>query len=66
MVSCITKQYNNNNSNNSSSSSNNNNKINEKIQMLVEAISKPIDVVYTDDSVTRDQSGLGVTVKQGS
>ena len=65
MVSCITKQYNNNNSNNSSSSSNNN-KINEKIQMLVEAISKQIDVIYTDDSVTRDQSGLGVTVKQGS
>ena len=34
--------------------------------MLVEANSKPHDIViYTDDSVTRDQSGWGLTVKQG-
>ena len=34
--------------------------------MLVEAISKPHDIViYTDGSVTRDRSGWGFTVKQG-
>ena len=34
--------------------------------MLVEANSKPHDIViYTDDSVTRDRSGWGFTVKQG-
>ena len=34
--------------------------------MLVEANSKPHDIViYTDSSVTRDQSGRGFTVKQG-
>ena len=37
-----------------------------EVQMLVEANSKPHDIViYTDGSVTRDQSGLGFTVKQG-
>ena len=36
------------------------------VQMLVEANSKPHDIViYTDSSVTRDQSGWGFTVKQG-
>ena len=33
--------------------------------MLVESNSKPHDIViYTDGSVTRDQSGWGFTVKQ--
>ena len=40
-------------------------KANAKVQMLVEANSKPHDIVnYTDGSVTRDQSGWGFTVKQ--
>ena len=34
--------------------------------MLVEANSKPLDIViYSDGSVTRDRSGWGITVKQG-
>ena len=37
-----------------------------EVQMLVEANSKPHDIViYTDGSVTRDRSGWGFTVKQG-
>ena len=41
-------------------------KTNAKVQMLVEAKSKPHDIViYTDGSVTRDRSGWGFTVKQG-
>ena len=40
-------------------------KTNAEVQMLVEANSKPHDiVVYTDGSVTRDRSGWGFTVKQ--
>ena len=40
-------------------------KANAEVQMLVEAISKPHDIViYTDSSVTRDRSGWGFTVKQ--
>ena len=40
-------------------------KTNAEVQMLVEANSKPHDIViYTDSSVTRDQSGWGFTVKQ--
>ena len=36
------------------------------VQMLVEANSKPHDIViYTDGSVTRDRSGWEFTVKQG-
>ena len=39
---------------------------NAEVQMLVEANSKPHDIVtYTDGSVTRDRSGWGVTIKQG-
>ena len=35
--------------------------------MLVEASSKPHDIViYTDGSVTRDRYGWGFTVKQGA
>ena len=38
---------------------------NAEVQMLVEANSKPHDIViYTDGSVTRDRSGWGFTVKQ--
>ena len=41
-------------------------KINADVQMLVEANSKPHDIViYTDGSVTRDWSGWEFTVKQG-
>ena len=41
-------------------------KANVEVQMVVEANSKPHDIViYTDGSVTRDRSGLGFTVKQG-
>ena len=41
-------------------------KTNAEVQMLVEANSKPHDIViYTDGSVTRDQSGWGFLVKQG-
>ena len=41
-------------------------KTNADVQMLVEANSKPRDIViYTDGSVTRDRSGWGFTVKQG-
>ena len=41
-------------------------KTNAEIQMLVEAICKPHNIViYTDGSVTRDQSGWEFTVKQG-
>ena len=41
-------------------------KANAEVQMLVEANSKPHDIViYTDGSVTRDRSGWGFTVKQG-
>ena len=41
-------------------------KANAEVQMLVKANRKPHDIVfYTDSSVTRDQSGLGFTVKQG-
>ena len=41
-------------------------KPNAQVQMLVEANSKPHDIViYTDSSVTRDRSGWGFTVKQG-
>ena len=40
-------------------------KANAGVQMLVEANSKPHDIViYTDGSVTRDRSGVGFTVKQ--
>ena len=40
-------------------------KTNAEVQMLVEANSKPHDIViYTDGSVTRDWSGWGFTVKQ--
>ena len=39
---------------------------NAEVQMLVEAKSKPHDIViYTDRSVTRDRSGWEFTVKQG-
>ena len=41
-------------------------KASAEVQMLVEANSKPHDIVsYTDGSVTRDRSGWGFTVKQG-
>ena len=41
-------------------------KNNAEVQMLVEANSKPHDIViYTDGSVTRDRSGWEFTVKQG-
>ena len=41
-------------------------KNNTKVQMLVEANSKPHDIViFTDGSVTRDRPGWGFTVKQG-
>ena len=41
-------------------------KTNAEVQMLVEANSKPHDIViYTDGSVIRDRSGWGFTVKQG-
>ena len=41
-------------------------KPNAEVQMLVEANSKPQDiVVYTEDSVTRDRSGWGFTIRQG-
>ena len=41
-------------------------KANTDVRMLVEANSKPHDIViYTDGSVTRDRSGRGFTVKQG-
>ena len=41
-------------------------KANAEVQMLVESNSMPHDIViYTDNSVTRDRSGLGFTVKQG-
>ena len=40
-------------------------KKNAEVQMLVEANSKPLDIViYTDGSVVRDRSGWGFTVKQ--
>ena len=40
-------------------------KVNADVQMLVEANSKPHDIViYTDGSVTRERSGWGFTVKQ--
>ena len=42
-------------------------KTNAEVQMLVEANSKPHDImIYTDGSVTRDWSGWGITVKQGA
>ena len=38
---------------------------NAEVQMIVDANSKPHDIViYTDGSVTRDQSGWGFTIKQ--
>ena len=41
-------------------------KADAEIQILVEANSKPHDIVtYQDGSVTRDRSGWGFTVKQG-
>ena len=41
-------------------------KANAEVQLLVEANSKPHDIViYTDGSVTRDWSGWVFTVKQG-
>ena len=41
-------------------------KSNAEVHMLVEANSKPHDIViYTDGSVTKDRSGWGFTVKQG-
>ena len=41
-------------------------KANAEVQMLVEANSKPRDImIYTDGSVARDWSGWGFTVKQG-
>ena len=41
-------------------------KTSAEVQMLVEANSKPHDIViYTDGSVTRDRSGWVFTVKQG-
>ena len=41
-------------------------KANAEVQMLLEANSKPHDIViYTDGSVIRDRSGWGFTVKQG-
>ena len=41
-------------------------KANAEVQMLVEANSKPHDIViYTDGSVTKNRSGWKFTVKQG-
>ena len=41
-------------------------KTNAEVQMLVEANSKPHDIViYTDGSVTKYRSGWGFTVRQG-
>ena len=41
-------------------------KASAEVQMLVEANSKPHDIVICrDDSITRDQSGWGFTVKRG-
>ena len=41
-------------------------KANAEVQILVEANSKPHDImIYTDGSVTKDRSGWGFTVKQG-
>ena len=41
-------------------------KANAEVQVLVEADSKPHDIVMcTDGSVTRDRSGWGFMVKQG-
>ena len=41
-------------------------KANAEVQTLVEANSKPYDImIYTDGSVARDRSGWGLTVKQG-
>ena len=41
-------------------------KANAEVQMLVEANSKPHDIViYTDGSFTRDRPGWGFTCKQG-
>ena len=41
-------------------------KTNAEVQMLVEANSKPHDIViYTDGTITRDQSGWGFTGEQG-
>ena len=41
-------------------------KANAEVQMLAKANSKAHDIaIYTDDSVTRDRSGWGFTVKQG-
>ena len=41
-------------------------KTESEIKLLIEENSKPQNlIVYTDDSVTKDQSGWGFTVKQG-
>ena len=42
-------------------------KTESEIKLLIQENSKPQDlIVYTDDSVTKDQSGWGFTVKQGA
>ena len=42
-------------------------KVDSKIRQLIQKNSKPQDlIVYTDGSVTQDQSGWGFTVKQGA
>ena len=41
-------------------------KTDAEVQMFIEANSKPLGIViYMNGSVTRDRSGLGITVKQG-
>ena len=41
-------------------------KANAEVQILVEANSKPHDIlIYTGSSVTRDRSGWAFTIKQG-
>ena len=37
-----------------------------EIKPLIQENSKPQDIVYTDGSVTKDQSGWGFTAKQGA
>ena len=42
-------------------------KANSEVKLLIQENSKPQDlIVYTDGSVTKDQSGWGFTVKQGA
>ena len=42
-------------------------KTESEIKLLIQENSKPQDlIVYTDGSVTKDQSGWGFTVKQGA